>query len=330
MSDTTSQVLAYAPTRRTPHRKLLVLTCGLLTMALSIGAATWVQYQSRGEFSLWYLYFLFILPIGAFGLGVVASLGYAIGSKLFGCRIGRSDFKLILILALAAYLAGQYGVFKVARHTQGMSFLTYFDRSTRALRFESVKRVTDPPFDVYGRRAAEPATPLGVLGYGIRVLEFTAFLVGSLAAPLALSGMRYCDLCERYESRRMLALIPAASTEKKKIRFVVKAADLETDEDREAAAQANVSLQKMVECVEKGDAKALMDLVHQHLILKRGALPAPRVIAVEVSQCPTCGQGALRSGIQHDTKQQPSIMSNRIEFDSRFGKELASLVDPRR
>jgi hypothetical protein len=125
--------------------------------------------------------------------------------------------------------------------------------------------------------------------------------------------------------------IPAASNEKRGVRFAIKESDLETDADREAAAQANACLTKIVDLANRGDAASLVEYIKSFPASKRGTPPARRFIAVEISQCPLCSQGAISCALlSSSSRRADGPMRVLIEFDSRFGKSLATLTQARK
>ena len=140
-----------------------------------------------------------LLPIGAIFVGLVAGSGYAIGSWVTGAKIGDGLLVLVVLLQVCSYVGAQFLEYQQVRQEvvdqqaadideirnnqvqgaaqvadamkeqlveqvkelqlesmRGFNFANHFDGQTRSFQFDGGK-------------------PLGVWGYGIRLLEILGF-----------------------------------------------------------------------------------------------------------------------------------------------------------
>ncbi|MGA2233084.1 MAG: hypothetical protein ABSH22_19450 [Tepidisphaeraceae bacterium] len=238
-----------------------------------------------------------IIPIGAGLLGMVSASGYALAAWFLGCRIGPRLLCAIGMLTLLAYFGMQYIEFKAqgplvfSDTGQPVSFLQYYDLTTRALHFEdtSSSRPADVP------HPAQEETPgLGLLGYGVRVLEIAAFSLGAVGTPIiALRRKRFCGPCERYYTTFNLAVLPASVPLKKVLGVFSPSKAVLDGEHAIAGEQALEVVQSLVNALENNDPFEFNRICDELQAGSRAAKKLPRRIALLLSRCRQCGQAVF-------------------------------------
>ncbi len=282
-------VLAYGPAARGGGRWMYVLLAGTATTVLTLALSWAVEHFTKGGFTLMGLYGWGIVPVGAFLVGMGAASGYALAALWAGLRIRRSLLAGILGITVLAYFGQHYVEFAamgpmVLRSTgRPLSFWTYYDLKTRSLRFVSTGAGRPTPTQADDDK-------LGGLGYGVRVLELTAFSLGALATPFQLKTRRYCDLCERYHTNYRLAVVPAAVKSRKplgKAKPDVEAAHAA------AAQQADAIVGQLADAVIADDPAAVAAVLDPLAAGSKAAARRLRRVEVRLSRCRQCGHGVF-------------------------------------
>lgn len=229
------------------HRGQWVLLAGSGTTVLALGGVFLAAHHGENIMG-WYANY--IIPAGALLVGIVAASGYGVVAWLTGLKMTR---KLVWTVAgelAVSYFIAQYGEYQQLFDGGSLGgFFTWFDRTTRGFAWKD--------------SSGHLASPLGVLGYGLRALELAGFLAGGALVPLALKAKPYCDPCRTYKRTSIVA------------QFV--AGDLQSDVAALFAAAA------------AGDAAACA---------ARCGKPSrftPKGVHARVSlvRCPRCADGAL-------------------------------------
>lgn len=178
----------------------LVLLFGLITTGLAL-LGVYVLDRTSDDFHIMGWYANYVLPVGAFIVGLVASSGYGVGSWFSGIKITRSLLWTVLLLQVLAYFAAQYIEFKglhlVHRSDESpVGFFEYYDFAARSFAWQ--------------QKDGSAGEPLGMWGYAIRALELVGFVGGSLLVPALLRKAPYCQSCQRYMRTRQLAWFPGS------------------------------------------------------------------------------------------------------------------------
>jgi hypothetical protein len=223
-----------------------------------------------------------VLPLGALAIGLIAATGYILGLWSARVRISRPILGVICALQLATYFAGHALTYAQSGTGEGTraGFATYFDRATRAL---------GPS------RAAAPRTALGGWGYGVRLLELTAFCACAMLVPLRRSNTPHCGRCQAYLRTKVVALVPAcASSSHHDERSGPRSPEHETKKGSafEAARDEALNLLKLAEEHRTGEffARAL-----RRRDAERATAQLSLHIEVRVVSCPCCYEGRLHA-----------------------------------
>jgi hypothetical protein len=168
--------LQYAP----PIRKrsgIYVIPAGLATSALALGVV-WALAQLKPPVNVMGWYANYVIPAGALLVGIVAGSGYGIASWVTGVRMERHLLIVVAVLQLSAYAIAKYldfyGQHLVYQATgQPIGFLEYFHLTT--INMAWIPQNSDTP-----------GSPLGMWGYGLRLLEILGFCLGGLTVPAVL------------------------------------------------------------------------------------------------------------------------------------------------
>lgn len=140
--------------------------------------------------------FAFVLPAGAFFVGMVASAGFIAGMRLSGRKPGA-----VIVWSTVASLAVAYFVAEYLEYRRlnpdalahpSFTFWRYFDASTRALYIPTVRG----------------GDGLGLFGYVFRVIDLAGFVAGGAAGFIGSTFNRdYCAVCRGARRERWLALL---------------------------------------------------------------------------------------------------------------------------
>jgi hypothetical protein len=212
---------------------------------------------------------LHVIPAGALLVGLLASSGYALAAWFSGRRISGGLLLTIICLQVLAYFAAQYiafldrGPVRSPTGSGQMGFFEYFDLTTKAFAWKKTS----------GNGVAEP---LGKLGYLLRFGEILGFSLGALILPLALWGVPYCELCERYMKTRQLAVLPAETAAAEEVTRLAGAKDID----------------------------GFANCVQGHQANSKANNKLPRRISVTLIHCPQCSGGRLKLMREEGSGQQ--------------------------
>jgi hypothetical protein len=181
------------------NRTILVFACGLLTSIVTLLGVYLVRVEAQANVMGWYFWGI---PVGAVLVGMTASSGYALAAWYSGSRIRKSLMLSVALVQLLAYFAANYLEFQAAgpfASSRGgeMGFLEYYDATTRAMTFQETTRAM----------TSRDNRRLGVRGYLFRFGEILGFLVGNCGVLAMIASIPFCELCERYLKRSMLAFV---------------------------------------------------------------------------------------------------------------------------
>jgi len=276
------QAPSLMPTRN--RSTLPVLGAGLVTSALAL-LGVWAINQATDDFNIMGWTYLYIIPIGALLVGLVAGSGYGLASFFTGVRISRNLLFAVLLLQVLAYFVAQYIAFRHLQSLYGdlqdMSFFEFFDLSTRSWAFEE--------------KDGSTGSPLGVWGYAFRFLEIGGFAFGGILAPLILRSKHYCENCQMYMRTRQLGLIPAGVTPKK-----IKKKDTQGQAEFNRAAeeawnQGQEVLERLKQAGSEGRTTDFMGILEEHRSSQKEYGKLATRISLSLSECPSCHAGLLNA-----------------------------------
>jgi hypothetical protein len=170
---------------------LLVSLCGFATSLLTALILWSVEFRLGFAFYTWM--FWFVVPVGALLAGLAAASGYYAGARIFNHR----PTPVLLLNILAASVATFFAIHLLSYLTlqvEGravrdlVSFWRYLDISIRSTAME---------FRVHAREVGTTGE-LGVLGYGVALLQILGFAAGGFAVYGYLVSVPYCERCARY------------------------------------------------------------------------------------------------------------------------------------
>jgi hypothetical protein len=191
--------LHYAPPQRGAQWPTTVLLTGIVTSAATLLVLFTVAYHGGPDFMSWHIFYL--VPIGALLVGTVAGSGYGLASVWTGFRVSHYLACAIFLLQICVYFAAVYVHFRtlhlVYRATgASVPFGVYFNHFATAYTWRSANGQT---------------SPLGNVGYFIRLIEIVGFALGGLFAPAFMAVKPYCQLCGIYMKTRHLMFFPRQS-----------------------------------------------------------------------------------------------------------------------
>ncbi|MDA0840017.1 MAG: hypothetical protein O3B01_18055 [Planctomycetota bacterium] len=269
--------------KRTDARIQLLLYAGLATTALTLLAMYFLNNKGGINVMGWYAWF--VVPIGALLVGSAAGSGYAIAAKSLGVKLNKILLISIFCLQVGAYGVAQYIEYSsqnpTSQNGQSVGFWTYFDYQTRSFTFSY---------------RGKQGNPLGLLGYGIRVLEITGFALGTIFLASIVAGSPYCDGCKKYMERRRIGLFPAGlALSKKEQKLLEKPEGEELRQSLEEAGKGGIEgLNKLIKHIEEGDYEAFA----AGLETGRSDVKATEKLSMRLSimlvQCDECLDGYLK------------------------------------
>jgi hypothetical protein len=270
-------------------RSVLVIVCGVATSAVALLGVFLLSVFADENIMGWYANY--VIPAGALIVGLLASSGYALAAWISGRKIGGGLLVTILCLQILAYFAAQYvefldrGPFLSRTGPGRMGFLEYYDVTTRAFAWKSSS-------------GSGSGAPLGGFGYLLRVGEILGFSLGALLIPMALWGVPYCELCERYMKTKKLAVLPADTEDAAEVARLAGARDCDGFTQRLRGHQAN----------QKANNKL------------------PRRISVSLIHCRQCSGGQLRLMLEEGSGQQVKMtLVGAVTLDPEFVRDVVAV-----
>lgn len=172
---------------KNPGGHMGVAGSGIVTLALTVALVAAVNRMTG--FNLFTLTLWRVLPAGAILTGAAAASGIHLGGRLFETRPAWLLHAIAgATLAIAAVYYDEYSAlvlengFRVADH---IGFLNYLDVRLTTSYLRS------------GPAQAEAADP-GVFGYGLALLQFLGFILGSLGTSVFARKRPACPLCSHH------------------------------------------------------------------------------------------------------------------------------------
>jgi hypothetical protein len=267
-------------TRKRPG--MLVIGAGLVTSALSL-AVVYVLSAGGDGIEIMGFYAEYVLPIGAFGVGLAAGSGYGVASWVTGVKISKGLLFAVVAMQIAVYFCAQYVEYlNVApKYEDGtpVGFLRYYDFLARSFAWK--------------QDDGSLGEPLGLWGYAFRGLELVGFVLGGLIAPAILFAKPYCQKCQVYMRTRALCLVPMGVAPRKIKKKNVEGQAAFEAEMAEAAAEGEAVLERLREYAEADQVEEFQALVRELSGNKKETAKLTRRIAVELVSCRQCGSGRL-------------------------------------
>jgi hypothetical protein len=262
-------------------RSILVLGCGVGTsMAALLGV---FLLNVLADENIMGLYANYVIPAGALLVGLAASSGYAFAAWFSGRKMSGPLLLTIVLLQILAYFGAQYLEYlaNVAAGAPNMGFFAYFDMTTQSWAWKD--------------KNGGVGQPLGKLGYLLRFGEIVGFTLGAILPPLALRGLPYCSLCERYMKTRQLAVLPAEAGPVEEMTSLAKARHLDGFADAVKGHQAN----------KKANAKL------------------GRRVTVKLIHCVQCSGGHLQFTLEEGSGQQiKHTQMGDVPLDPEFVRDV--------
>lgn len=261
---------------------------GLATSVIAL-VGVWVL-SATTEFNIMGFYLNKILPVGAIGIGLVASSGYGLAAWKTGLKMTRSLVLTVCALLVGAYFAAQYVEFRSLgtlrnRWTgERIGFLKYFDVATRSFAWKSKDGVLP--------------SPLGLWGYGVRALELIGFALGGLIVPGSLRSKAFCDGCQLYMTARSVGFIPASMPARKINKKDQEGKAAYETEQQEAIERGRAELDSLMTFVNAGDLAKLLAALAVLEAKEVETLKLPAHITLKLVYCKRCDSGRLEPALQ--------------------------------
>ena len=258
-----------------------VLLAGIVTTILALALRVWMLDALNTDvllFVLWY-----VLPIGAYLVGLVAGVGYGVVSWRTGTRLTTSTMVAIAGVAVAAFVASQVADYLIlASHGGALpTFGAWFDEVTRQISFTSDR--------------GPDTGPVGVLGYGVMLVVMAGFVVGSLTVPAVVRSKNYCAACGQYMRTKTVGTLPASV---KGRMMLGKSADVKAEyeaEQQTAFAQGTAVHDHLFALAKGDDAEAFGEAARLVGSSSKEANKLPTRLLVNLAACPSCRTGVLSS-----------------------------------
>jgi len=263
-------------------RALLVLVGGAFTTLIAL-AGVYACNQQGTNIMGWYADY--VIPAGAFLVGIVASSGFGVASWMTGHKISGRLLLVVCALLVGAYLLAHYVEFRlrfpagaVGEDGSSVGFFQYFDYMTRSFYWKA------------SHSHEKDGSALGGWGYALRALELVGFVGGGVLVPARLRSHPYCAACQRYKRNKLVAVIPAGA-KLKKVPKQERAAHAKEQLEAGMAALARIIGASTV------SVHALDEALRKEgpLETKRSAMRLPNRIVVHLTHCPTCSDGAIKA-----------------------------------
>ena len=281
----------------------MVLSSGLLTGLAVLGGLLWLGERAP-DFNPMGWYVLFIIPVGAVLVGIVAGLGYGLASFWSGRRITHPLMVVILLLQAVVYVLAHWVDFHrndlVFEDGTKVGFMEYYDAVTRSMTF------TSGPED-----AADDASALGLMGYLFRLLEVAGFSFGGLVIPLMLVTRPYCEGCSRYMRRWQLAELPGAVPFRKISNNNAPGWEEHRKQNEEVLEQALQTVRDLTSAIQGGAVSDVRNLREEAGTKVKAARKAGARIVVSLFDCTGCRAGLLTSEFR--VPEQPAkVLSQEV------------------
>lgn len=275
-SSSQAQPQSKTPDSARDHRAEFVVAAGSFTTLIAL----YLVYAAahRGENIMgWYANY--VIPAGALLVGLTAASGYGLAAWTTGLKMTpRLMWTVAGELALSYFIA-QYEEFRaVVREGSSIGFWEWFDAATRAFAWKE--------------RSGGVGSPLGMLGYGLRMLEIAGFVGGGVMVPLILRAKPYCEPCRTYKRTHLIAVLPAGAPQ----RVFGKPP---ADEDTAAREEGLSGTQMIFDAALNGDRGRVKSEIRERGSLDNKSAAQKRTAHVNIHliRCPRCADGALSASL---------------------------------
>jgi hypothetical protein len=274
-------------------KDLLITAAGVTTTALT----AWLLWflEQRFQFALYSWNFWFVIPVGAMASGAVAASGYYAGALLLNHRPGRLLLGSVLAVSVATYFMVNYMNYTSLKvnnipASELVSFPKYLDISLRSTSMSIHAG--------HGAKATETGE-LGILGYGVAVLQIIGFAMGGYLVYGNLRGRPYCSACAKYFRK-----------DKSQTRYTY---------DSEALAALHQRLAQLAQSTQVDTAVA-----------EHAAFGGPKQTKLtklksqlEVKRCPDCSNQWLKHGVARLEKNKWAAVGD-LTFSTYVNSQPAS------
>jgi hypothetical protein len=275
-----------SPALHAERSVLPVLAAGAVSTAIALAVQHFVLMAGTSIMG-WHINW--VIPAGAMGLGIIASVGFGMAAWFGGRRITQRMLLAAAAVLVAGYFAQQYIeyrlIFPDGQRGSGepISFFEYYDLSARMMRFSSSKG------------SGKPGAPLGAWGLGVRALQIIGFALGGLIVPFALKAHSYCEACGRYRNKRQIALVAAGIPDK----LFANNSPERTAERTQRREAADAAVKAVLDAVAAGDGASAAEklALAGPSAKKREANKADARIVFTLASCARCREGELELSV---------------------------------
>ncbi len=259
-----------------------VLLGGLVTTALALALSAWLSGVFQTSvllFMLWY-----VLPVGAYIVGLVGGTGFAAVSWQRGARITRATMWAIAGVAALAFVASQVVDYYVQLSRGGAmpALGAWFDQSTRGISF-----VDDSGSSTTG--------PVGFWGYGIMLGVMAGFVAGALSAPGIVRAKHYCAACGKYMRTKHVGTLPASVPSRMMLGKSAETKAAYEAEQQTAREQGMAVHDHLFSLAQADDPVAFAETARLAEAGTKPAMKLPTRLSVDLAACPSCREGVLTS-----------------------------------
>jgi hypothetical protein len=292
---------------------LPVLLAGAATTAAALAVH---EIALRFDTNLLGMQANYVLPLGAMGLGLLASIGFCAAAYVTGRRVTGPLLLASAAVLVAGYFGLQYYEYRLrfpdglAQDGSQLSFWDYYEWMARSLRYRSDKRGL--------------GGPLGAWGFGVRALQVCGFALMGLVPLLTLRSRSYCGPCGRYRRSTELGLIQAGIPDK-----VFGNDSPERVAERAARAQqGEAALQRIVGLVSAGDGPGATAALAEAAprAARKQADAANARLSLALAHCPRCREGELI--VTRVTGQGKQIRRERLQAVAANAPAVEALLAP--
>lgn len=265
----------------------MVLISGSITSGIALML---VYLLNQVEFNPMGFYFLYLVPVGALLVGLLAGSGYAVGSRLTNVRVRGRMLQIIFLAGVVTFFAAHYITYREALAEAGVS-------AEQARFVDYLQWICENMvYDQYLIDQHNEAWELGPLGYGFKALECVGFAFGGLIPLLVLKAVPYCDVCQFY--RRKVACGVLNSEEQRDLLKRKKAKEREVIIG-EVLASMSERTGKLLDSMRNGPLGRNLDLM-QGLPQKADKQSIARV-RVDLMKCPGCDRHSVIAMLANQT-----------------------------
>lgn len=174
-------------------KTLLALVVGLVSLVLTVALV--VAIEEATEFSLFTLTFWFIVPVGAFLVGLVPAVGFNLAARALNLKATKTLGWIMFILAGATQWAIYFARWRIVTLPSGT------DHASDYVGFGEFVQLmlTNAQYSIsnHGSTVGEAFT-VGKWGYLIALVQFAGVSGAGAITYFALAAKPFCDHCEKY------------------------------------------------------------------------------------------------------------------------------------